>query len=69
LSDVAGRLQLKLHSAGELVGRVEARGLVNRWADPVDLRRALLTLTPTGEAKLTELSVLHRGSCDGFATR
>ncbi len=60
LSDVAARLQLKLHSAGELVGRAEARGLVRRWADPIDLRRALLALTPTGEAKLAELSVLHR---------
>ncbi|MDQ6696325.1 MAG: MarR family winged helix-turn-helix transcriptional regulator [Actinomycetota bacterium] len=60
VSDVAARLQLKLHSAGELVGRAEARGLVDRWADPVDLRRALLTLTPMGEAKLAELSVLHR---------
>jgi DNA-binding MarR family transcriptional regulator len=60
LSEVAAKLQLRLHSAGELVGRAEARGLVVRWADPVDLRRALLALTPEGEAKLAELSILHR---------
>ncbi len=60
LSDVAAMLQLKLHSAGELVGRAEGRGLVSRSADPVDHRRALLTLTPEGEAKLAELSMLHR---------
>jgi DNA-binding MarR family transcriptional regulator len=60
LSDVASMLQLKLHSAGELVDRAERRGLVIRWADPVDLRRALLGLTPKGEAKLAELSIQHR---------
>lgn len=60
LSELASMLQLKLHSAGELVGRAESRGLVIRSADPVDHRRALLTLTPEGEAKLAELSVLHR---------
>ena len=60
LSDAAASLQLKLHSAGELVGRAEASGLVVRWIDPVDRRRALLSLTPKGEAKLAELSVLHR---------
>lgn len=60
LTDVAERLQLKLHSAGELVGRAEARGLVVRSADPTDHRRALLALTPTGEEKLAGLSVLHR---------
>lgn len=60
LTEVAARLQLKLHSAGELVGRAEERGLVTRWADPADNRRVLLALTAEGEAKLTGLSVLHR---------
>ena len=60
LSDVAEHLQLKLHSAGELVGRASANGLVRRWSDPTDHRRALLGLTEDGEAKLAELSVQHR---------
>ena len=60
LSDVAEHLQLKLHSAGELVGRASANGLVERWSDPEDHRRALLGLTPDGAAELAELSVQHR---------
>ncbi len=60
LSDVAEQLQLKLHSAGELVGRAAANGLVDRWTDTTDRRRALLGLTAEGEAKLAELSVQHR---------
>ncbi|MGI8755352.1 MAG: MarR family winged helix-turn-helix transcriptional regulator [Acidimicrobiales bacterium] len=60
LSDVAGMLQLKLHSAGELVDRAESRSLVLRSTDPADHRRALLTLTAEGEAKLADLSILHR---------
>jgi DNA-binding MarR family transcriptional regulator len=60
LSAVAERLQLKHHSAGELVGRAAANGLVERWEDADDGRRTLLALTPTGEAVLAELSVLHR---------
>lgn len=59
-TDVADRLQLKLHSTVELVARAEANGLVVRLHDDGDARRALLALTPDGEAKLAELSVLHR---------
>ncbi len=66
LSDVAEQLQLKLHSTGELVGRAAANGLVDRWTDPDDQRRALLGLTPEGEAKLAELSVQHRQELHRF---
>ena len=66
LSEVAERLQLKLHSAGELVDRASANGLVERWVDPGDARRAMLALTPMGEAKLAELSVLHRDELRRF---
>jgi DNA-binding MarR family transcriptional regulator len=66
LSDVAEQLQLKLHSTGELVGRAAANGLVDRWTDPADQRRALLGLTPEGEAKLAELSVQHRQELHRF---
>ena len=65
-SEVAERLQLKLHSAGELVGRAVENGWVARWADPADARRARLGLTPEGEAKLAELSVLHRDELRRF---
>ena len=59
-TDVAEMLQLRLHSAGELVGRAEDNGLLVRDADPDDLRRTRLQLTPAGEAKLAELSLQHR---------
>ncbi|MCU1344676.1 MAG: MarR family transcriptional regulator [Acidimicrobiia bacterium] len=60
MADVAELLQLRLHSAGELVDRAVANGLVVRIADDADHRRVLLTLTTEGEAKLAQLSVLHR---------
>lgn len=59
-SEIADRLQLKLHSTVELVARAESNGLVVRIVDEDDARRALLALTDAGEAKLAELSVLHR---------
>lgn len=66
LSRVAERLQLKVHSAGELAARAEGAGLVARWSDPADGRRTLLALTDAGAAKLAELSVLHRDELRRF---
>jgi DNA-binding MarR family transcriptional regulator len=66
-SDVAERLQIKLHSATELVERAEAKGLVTRrHTDPNDARRAVLGLTAEGEARLEALSVLHRAELRRF---
>lgn len=65
-SAVAELLQLKLHSAGELVARAEANGLVERWVDPADGRRTLLGLTSEGEAKLAGLSLQHRDELRRF---
>jgi DNA-binding MarR family transcriptional regulator len=65
-SEIADRLQLKLHSTVELVARAEANGLVVRIVDEDDARRALLALTDDGEAKLAELSVLHRRELKRF---
>lgn len=66
-SDVAEALQLRLHSAVELIDRAEAAGLLTRHADPVDARRHLLRLTPTGEDRLEALSRLHRAELRDFA--
>lgn len=65
-SEVAERLQLKLHSTVELVARAEANGFVVRVVDEGDARRALLALTDEGESKLAELSVLHRRELKRF---
>jgi DNA-binding MarR family transcriptional regulator len=59
-SDVAGALQLRLHSTVELINRAEASGLVIRRADETDGRRHLLSLTRLGEDRLAGLSLLHR---------
>ncbi|MGI8699652.1 MAG: MarR family winged helix-turn-helix transcriptional regulator [Nocardioidaceae bacterium] len=60
LSELADVLQVRLHSAGELVNRAEANGLVTRQVDPTDHRRALLSLTHHGAQQLVALSVVHR---------
>jgi DNA-binding MarR family transcriptional regulator len=61
ITDVADALQVKLHSATELVARAEAKGLLTRTHDdPDDARRAVLTLTDAGAAKLADLSAVHR---------
>ena len=61
ISDVADTLQVKLHSATELVARAEAKGLVSReHTDPDDARRAVLALTDDGAARLADLSAVHR---------
>ena len=50
---------LRHHSAVELVGRLEAAGLVQRKSDPQDRRRVLLALTPLGAERLEALAHIH----------
>lgn len=66
IGDLAESLQIRHHSAVELVDRVQEQGLVQRVADPTDGRRQLVALTDTGQAKLEELSVLHRHELSRF---
>ncbi|HKP30121.1 MAG TPA: MarR family transcriptional regulator [Gemmatimonadales bacterium] len=53
------RLQVQHHSAVGLVDRLVERGMVRRYRDPSDLRRALISLTGGGESVLAELSKAH----------
>jgi DNA-binding MarR family transcriptional regulator len=57
---LAERLQLRHHSAVELIDRLEERGLVARAADPSDGRRTLVSITAGGNALLDKLTRLHR---------
>jgi DNA-binding MarR family transcriptional regulator len=57
---LADRLQIRPHSAVELVNRLAKSGFVRRRQDSDDGREVLLTLTAKGEAILRELSVHHR---------
>ncbi len=66
-SEVAEALQLRVHSAVELINRAEQAGLVCRQGDPRDKRRHLLSLTPQGEERLAALSRLHRDELRRFA--
>ena len=59
VGDLAEELVLKHHSAVELAGRLEQAGLVARKVDPLDKRRVLLTLTPTGTERLADLARAH----------
>jgi DNA-binding MarR family transcriptional regulator len=59
VGDVADRLLLRHHSAVELVGRLEAAGLVTRVVDAQDRRRVLLALTPVGAEQLEALTRIH----------
>lgn len=60
VSDLADWLQIRHHSAVGLVDRMQARGLVDRGADPSDGRRVFVSLTRRGRSALRSLAVLHR---------
>ncbi len=60
ISDVAGYLFLRHHSAVELIDRAEHAGLVRRLRDPDDPRSVRLTLTDLGAQRLATLAQLHR---------
>jgi DNA-binding MarR family transcriptional regulator len=64
VGDLAERLLLRHHSAVELVGRLEAAGLVIRASDSSDRRRVLLALTEEGAELLEQLTRIH---LDGLA--
>ncbi|MGA8223556.1 MAG: MarR family transcriptional regulator [Candidatus Acidiferrales bacterium] len=56
---LAGRLEIRHHSAVELSDRLEARGFVRRSRGEADRREVVLQLTRAGERFLRELSVTH----------
>jgi DNA-binding MarR family transcriptional regulator len=57
---LADRLQIRHHSAVELVDRLVAGGLALRAPDPKDHRQVLLSVTEKGLALVHELSLAHR---------
>jgi len=60
IGELAERLQIRHHSAVELVNRLSAGGYVRRHREGKDGREVLLSLTPKGEKVLKELSLHHR---------
>jgi DNA-binding MarR family transcriptional regulator len=69
VGDLADAMQLKHHSVVELIDRAEEAGLVDRAADPSDLRRQRILLTETGRRVLEHLSVVHRDELRRFRTQ
>jgi DNA-binding MarR family transcriptional regulator len=59
VSDLAGYLLLRHHSAVELVDRAEQAGLVRRTPDARDARLVRVKLTSKGERILNELTPAH----------
>jgi DNA-binding MarR family transcriptional regulator len=60
IGDLAEALQIKHHSAVELVNRVVHRGFAQREGSTVDNRRVHVRLTPAGENALRSLTAAHR---------
>lgn len=60
IGELAERLQIRHHSAVELVNRLAVGGYVRRHRSGEDSREVLLSLTPKGENVLKKLSIQHR---------
>jgi DNA-binding MarR family transcriptional regulator len=56
---IAERLQIRHHSAVELVNRLTEHGAIAREANPDDAREVRLRLTRAGERLLRKLSIAH----------
>lgn len=59
IGDLADKLLIRHHSAGELVDRLVKADLVVRQESADDRRRVVLVLTPQAEAVLEALSTVH----------
>lgn len=59
IRELADRMQIRHHSAVELVNRLEAGGFVHRTRAQDDRREVLLALTTKGEKVLGELALHH----------
>lgn len=57
---LADQMQIRHHSAVEMINRLEAGGFVRRTRAEKDRREVLLVLTPKGEKVLNELALHHR---------
>ena len=66
VSDLAELLQLRHHSASELVSRAEAAGLVTSATDALDGRWRRVALTDRGAQQVAALSLLHRDELRRF---
>jgi DNA-binding MarR family transcriptional regulator len=66
---VAEHLQIRHHSAVELVNRLEKRGLLRRARSRGDRREVWLKLTPRGEKVLQRLAAAHQAELRSLAPK
>jgi DNA-binding MarR family transcriptional regulator len=59
VGEAAGYLLISHHAAVQLIDRAQRAQLVERTSDPDNWRVVRLRLTPTGSARLRDLSTLH----------
>lgn len=59
VGELAAQLFIEVHSASELVARMEKAGLVERRRSRRDARRSHLALTAAGDRTLADLAALH----------
>ncbi|HEY2481932.1 MAG TPA: MarR family transcriptional regulator [Caulobacteraceae bacterium] len=59
VGDLAEGMLMQHHSAVQLADRLQDAGLVERQRSPTDARSVLLTLTPAGDALVTQLVAEH----------
>ena len=65
ISQLSERLQVKHHSAVNIVDRLVGRKLVTREAGKTDRRRRHVQLTAKGEKLIEELAAVHRKEIRG----
>lgn len=64
MKEVADRLQVRHHSAVELVDRAQKQGLIRRLPDPSDARVVRVELTDEGNSVLERLASMHRAELE-----
>jgi DNA-binding MarR family transcriptional regulator len=69
IRELAELLQLRHHTVGELVNRVQQRDLVQRSAHPSDGRAVAVSLTAMGETLISRLAALHRRELERLGDR
>jgi DNA-binding MarR family transcriptional regulator len=61
VSDLARDLRVRPQSMAQTVGDLDAEGMVERRPDPDDRRRAVVSLTPAGRARIEEDRAVREG--------
>ncbi|MBV1852844.1 MarR family winged helix-turn-helix transcriptional regulator [Catellatospora tritici] len=66
LNELAEQLRIAPRSVTEVVDDLEARGLVERRADPADRRATLVALTESGSEVVAAIGTARRAEADRF---